>query len=246
MCLCHAARKTQGRRTRDLARGTSIGQGPGMSPTVTLYRWAVFLLAAFYCLYELAFGPWGGFGGPFRYLTIWALFLSFFCASRMMALMEHRSARRWDALVSAVAVVNAMVVLLYWRLYFADPTSVTRDGQLSQPWLEFYLHGLGPLLQWIDATFIHRAFRRLGQALAVLVGIVVAYLVWEEVAVGPLNDSPSGTVTSGLPYPFLNDLTFDDRMTFYVTNVAVSVLLLGVFAGIAWIVRRSLPAPAAP
>ena len=217
-----------------------------MNQTVRIYRWTVFLLAAFYCLYELAFGPWGGFGGPFRYLTIWALFLSFFCASRMMALMEHRSTRRWDPLVSATAVVNAMVVLLYWRLYFADPTSVTRNGQLSQPWLEFYLHGLGPLLQIIDAIVIHRAFRRLGQALAVLVGIVVTYLIWAETAVGPLNDSPVGTVTSGLPYPFLNDLPFDDRMTFYVTNVAVAVLLLGVFAGVAALVRRSLPAPAAP
>ncbi|MFZ3582597.1 hypothetical protein ACOI1H_10555 [Loktanella sp. DJP18] len=143
-----------------------------MTVTVKIWRWIVFLLAAFYCLYELWFGPWGGFGGPFRYLTIWALFLSFFCASRMMALTEHRSTRRWDAIVGATAVVNAMVVLLYWRLYFADPASVTRDGQLSQPWLEFYLHGLGPLLQWIDAIFIHRAFRRLGHVLAVLLGIV--------------------------------------------------------------------------
>ena len=217
-----------------------------MRRIVTTCRWAVFLLAAFYCLYELGFGRWDGFSGPFRYLTIWALFLSFFCASRMMALTEGRSTRRWDAVVSATAVVNAMVVLLYWRLYFADPTSVTRNGQLSQPWLEFYLHGLGPLLQWIDATFIHRAFRRWGQGLAVLVGIVVAYLVWAEVAVGPLNDSPAGSITSGLPYPFLNDLPFDDRMAFYVTNVAVAVLLLGLFTGIAALVRRGLPAPAAP
>lgn len=223
-----------------------IGQDRHMSQSFKIYRWTVFLLAAFYCFYELAFGPWSGFGGPFRYLTIWALFLSFFCASRMMALMENRSSRQWDAVISATAVVNAMVVLLYWRLYSADPTSVTRNGQLSQPWLEFYLHGLGPLLQWIEAIFIHRAFRRPGQALAVLLGIVVTYLIWAEAAVGPMNDSPVGTVTSGLPYPFLNNLPFDDRMTFYVTNIAVGIILLGLFAGITALVRRYLPAPKAP
>ncbi len=210
------------------------------------YRWLVFLLAAFYCLRMIFFGDWDGFGGPFRYLTVWALFLSFFCASRMMALLEGRSDLRWDGLVSATSVVNAMVVLLYWRLYFADPTLVTKNGTLGAPWLELYLHALGPLLQWIDAIFIHRSFRRVSAALAWLVGIVVAYLVWAEVAVGPLNAKPQGAVTSGLPYPFLNNLHFDGRMTFYVTNLSVGILLLGVFTAVAWTVKRRRPALVAP
>ena len=210
------------------------------------YRWVVFLLAAFYCLYMLATGPWNGFGGPFRYLTVWALFASFFCASRMMALEEGRSVRRWDGAVSMTAVLNAMVVLLFWRLYFADPTSVTRNGQLGQPWLEFYLHGVGPLLQGIDAVFIHRSFRAPRVAMVWLVGVVSVYVLWIEGPVQTLNDSPPGVVTSGLPYRFLNDLPFDDRVAFYVTNVAVAVLALGGLTVLAWLVRRRHPAKATP
>ena len=211
-----------------------------------VYRWIVFLLAAGYCIRTLIFGTYDGFGGPFRYLTVWALFLSFFCASRMIALEEGRSTRRWEPLVSATAVVNLMVVFLYWRLYFADPGSVTRDGQLGEWWLELYMHGLGPLLQWIDALFIHRAFRRFVPSLAVLGSIIALYVGWSELVVGPMNDSPIGTVTSGLPYPFLNNLTFDGRAVFYGSNFAVALVVLAIFFALGWAIRRFLPVPAGP
>ena len=220
--------------------------GVQMLRTALIYRWIVFLLAAGYCLRTIFFAEYDGFGGPFRYLTIWALFASFFVASRMLALSEGRSTRRWDPVVSAVAVLNAMVVILYWRLYFADPTSVTRDGELGLWWLELYLHALGPLLQWIDATFIHRSFRRLGAALGVLLGTIGGYVAWTELAVGPLNKTPIGSITSGLPYPFLNDLELAERGMFYGVNIAVAVVVLAVFAAIAWGIRRLFPRPEAP
>ncbi|SLN34512.1 androgen-induced gene 1 family protein [Pseudooctadecabacter jejudonensis] len=212
-----------------------------MARGVLIFRWAVFLLAAGYCIRTIFFGSYEGFGGPFRYLTIWALFLSFFAASRMLALSEGRSTRRWDAFVSMTAVINAMVLILYWRLYFADPTSVTRDGQLGDLWLELYLHGVGPVLQWIDATFIHRAFRRVGQSLLLLIGVIFAYVVWAEGVVGPMNDTPIGAVTSGLPYPFLNDLDLAGRAIFYGANLAVAVVVLLVFVAISFVVRRLFP-----
>ena len=211
-----------------------------------IYRWIVFILAAGYCLRTIFFAGYDGFGGPFRYLTIWALFASFFVASRMIALSEGRSVRRWDSVVSAVAVVNTMVVILYWRLYFADPSSVTRDGELGQWWLELYLHALGPLLQWIDATFIHRSFRRFGVALGVLFATILAYVAWAELVVGPMNKTPIGTVTSGLPYPFLNDLEFAGRAAFYGVNFAVAIGVLMIFTVIAVAVRRLFPMPEEP
>lgn len=213
---------------------------------VVIYRWLVFLLAAGYCIRTLVFGGFDAFGGPFRFLTIWALFMSFFAASRMVALTEGRSTRRWDGFVCMTAVINTMVVILYWRLYFADPTSVTPDGQLAAWHLEIYLHLVGPALQVIDTIFIHRSYRRLGPALAWLVGVIVIYLTWAELAVGPMNATPLGSVTSGLPYPFLNNLEFVDRLTFYAINLATGLILLFVFAGIAWVVRRYLPAPTMP
>ena len=192
----------------------------------------------------LIFGNWSAFGGPLRFLTIWALVLSFVCGGAMLARSLGRTERRFDGIVSATAVINVMVVILYWRIYLSDPTAMRSDGQPGVWWREYYLHGLGPLLQWIDATLIHRSFRRLGFATAWLVGLIVAYLSWAELLVQPRNDSPAGSVTSGMPYPFLNDLAFDARMEFYVTNLAVGILLLGIFAAIAFGARRIAGLPA--
>lgn len=211
-----------------------------------IFRWIVFLLAAFYCLRTLFFGDFSEFAGPFRYLTIWALFFSFFAASRMMALEEGRSTRRWDGFVCMTAVINAMVVFLYWRLFIADPASVTRNGELGQLYLELYLHGLGPVLQIIDTFFVHRSYRKLIAPLAWLFGVIAAYVAWAELVVGPMNDSPVGTVTSGLPYPFLNNLPFAGRAIFYGSNFAIALVLLLVFAAIAWLIRRTFPAQTAP
>jgi hypothetical protein len=96
------------RRRVNLARPPIPAQSKQMTKTVRIFRWIVFLLAAGYCLRTLAFSSFEHFAGPFRYLTIWALFMSFFAASRMMALVEGRSTRRWDGFVGATAVVNAM------------------------------------------------------------------------------------------------------------------------------------------
>ena len=208
---------------------------------VLIWRWAVFLLAAFYCVRMVLWGPWDAALGPFRFLTIWALFASFFAASRMVALSEGRSDRRWDGVVGAVAVLNAMVVMLYWRLYLADPASVTRDGRLGEWWLEYYLHGLGPLLQWIDALVVHRSFRRPIASAGWLIGVCAAYPLWAEFVVRPLNDAPAGRVTAGLPYPFLNDLAPVERATFYATNGGVALVLLALFCGLALAIRRARP-----
>lgn len=206
-----------------------------------IFRWAVFGLAAGYCIRMVFFGGYDEFGGPFRFLTVWALFCSFFAASRMIALEEGRSARRWDGFVGMVAVLNVMVVFLYWRLFFADPASVTRDGQLGAWWLEGYLHALGPVLQWIDALFVHRAFRRPLASAGWLVGVCAVYFTWIEAVVRPRADAPVGVVTNGLPYPFLNDLEPAGRAVFYATNAGLALGVLVVFCGVGWAIARALP-----
>jgi len=213
---------------------------------VLIYRWVVFLLAAGYCLRTVFLGDWDHFGGPFRFLTIWALFFSFFCASRMLALTQGRSMRRWDGLVSMTSVINMMVVYLYWSLFLNDPTSVTRNGQLSEPYLELYLHALGPLLQAIDALFIHRAFRKPLAGAAWLFGVIAAYILWAETLVRTMNTTPEGSVTSGLPYRFLNALETGDRAVFYASNFAAGLVLLAVFTALGTAIRRWGPAPKAP
>ena len=55
-----------------------------------------------------------------------------------------------------------------------------------------------------------------------------------------------GSVTSGLPYPFLNNLELFERAVFYGSNFVIAAVLLLVYAGIAWGFRRIAPAPVTP
>ncbi|MEO1309329.1 MAG: hypothetical protein AAFV38_15945, partial [Pseudomonadota bacterium] len=168
---------------------------------------------------------------PFRYLTNWALLLSFYSASRMLAISEKRITNPHLLTASVAAVLNAMVVIQYWRLYLNDPASVSNQDLAW--YVEYYIHLVGPLLQWIDALFIARAFRRHLPAMGILLCVVVAYVAWAEFFVGPMNRSPIGSVTSGLPYPFLNEMEFQARLVFYAINLAAAWILYGLFAVIA-------------
>ncbi len=212
-----------------------------MSKTL-MFRSVVFAAALFYCLRFIVVGEFDQFAGPFRYFTVWGLFLATFAHSRTLLISLGRSRRRWDGFIGAAAVQNAMVVLLYWRLYFADPMSVTSDGALGRWWLEYYLHGLGPALLWLDALLLHRGFRRPLVSVGWLAGIIVAYIAWIEWFVSRLATEPVGKLGAGFPYRFLNDLDFGGRTNFYISNFVVAVILLAVFSGVAWAIRRLGPA----
>ena len=213
------------------------------SSPVLIWRWIVFLLGAGYCIDQILFGSYSGFGGPFRYLTIWALFLSFYSASRMLALTEQRITQRHEVTATCAAVLNVMVVYLYWRLFLQDPTLV--NGETASVWYrEYYLHALGPALQIIDALFVARVFRRVQRAILPLLGLISVYVAWSELVVGPLNDSPKGSVTNGLPYPFLNSMELGERAVFYVANGGIAMTLLLSFAAIGWLIYRVLPSAA--
>lgn len=196
--------------------------------SVPIYRWFAFLLAAFFCLRQLVFtADYSDPGGPFRFLTIWALLLTFFCASRMLAVSQRRSGHDWSRTVSVTAVVNGLVVFLYWRLWFEDPALVNDRDPLPM-WVSLYLHGLGPLLQWIDAIGIGRAFRRPFGAILPFMALVALYVCWIELFVAPANEFPVGRFADGLPYPFLNDMVWADRLAFYLKTTAMGLGLLSV------------------
>ncbi len=209
---------------------------------VKSYRWITFLLAAGYFLYQIATSDYSKAGGPFRFLTIWALGMSFYSASRMLALSENRITRLHTNTAMVTAVVNVMVVFLYWKLYFTDPLLVGgADGIVWHQ--QYYLHLLGPALQVIDALFIARVFRRFWTAVLPLFGLISLYILWAELFVQRFNSTPTGSVTSGLPYPFLNSLELSGRAVFYATNIGVAVAVLLIFAGINYVTfrRRVMP-----
>ncbi|MEM6824481.1 MAG: hypothetical protein AAF566_05160 [Pseudomonadota bacterium] len=205
---------------------------------VLMFRWAVFLLAGFFALRQLVFtADYSDAGGPFRFLTIWGLLLTFFCASRMLALSERRSSLTWPRLVMLTAVVNGLVVFLYWRLWFQDPALVNAREPLPL-WVSLYVHGLGAALQWVDALVIYGAFRRPLQVIAPLFILVGTYVAWIEFFVAPMNEFPVGRVTEGLPYPFLNHMELPERLVFYAQTAAMGLAFLAVLSIAAYGVRR--------
>lgn len=176
--------------------------------------------------------------GPFRWLTYWANLLGVICAWLMLRRSLGRSTGHYYGLTAATAVIGVLVVYLFWSMYLADPGSVTSDG-LGALWTEAYYHAMGPALQWFDALFILRGFRAPVRAAAWLGGLILGWLSFIELAVQPLNDTPAGSVTSGLPYPFLNNMEFADRLAFYGMNIAVALVVLAALSAIAWVIRRA-------
>ena len=203
------------------------------------YRIAVFVITLGYFLYRFYETSPGYFGAQFRFLTIWALTASTVSAGLMLAYTMEWTERRADVFASVTVVLNATVVLMYWKIFLQDPKLFYgADGDMP-PWhQEYFLHALGPILQIFDAVFIMGAFRRFWKTAAWVAIIPLAYITWIEGLVSPMNARPVGSVTTGLPYLFLNNLDVAGRTKFYVTTVITMMILFLVFWGLSAGLRR--------
>jgi len=198
-----------------------------MSDKIILsYRALVFILALSYWLYQFDGIYADPFGWQFRYLTIWSLTTSLFVAGQLLSFSCGFSDKSWNTLTSVATVISMVVVIQYWRLYFIDPLLV---GSGEIPWhQQYYLHLAGPALLWIDAFFILGAFQKLKKILFFIAVFSVSYPTWMELILRPINSIPIGTVTNGLPYPFLNDMLIIDRIVFYTVSIILNFLLIFV------------------
>ena len=205
---------------------------------VGLWRLGVLILAAGFRAYEFTVQDLANFGWQFRFLAIWALSLSVVSGALALRLSLVPEAEPPETLFTVTAAVNAAAVLLFWRLWLLDPVLVETDGR-SVPAQLWYLNGVGPMLQWVEALVLARGPRRVLAPLGWIAAVAALYVLWIEGAVRPLNDVPGGIVTTGLPYPFLNDMDLAARLTFYAQ---AAVLALGLGGAFAWCGRgRALP-----
>jgi len=85
------------------------------------------------------------------------------------------------------------------------------------------LHVLGPLLIILDSLFFNNSFTQIKKGLLTILGICLLYILWTEAVTGPLNTTPEGSVTNGLPYPFLNNMVFTERVSFYATTILTGI-----------------------
>lgn len=207
------------------------------------FRWIVFGLALFYWVYDFGDLEPAKIGWQFRFLTNWALTMSLISAWFMLQRSRGKTQKRYEVFASVTVIINIMVVLMYWKIYLEDPAQFYKDGVRTIPlWREYYLHGMGPLLQWIDAFFLLGAFKPIKRILAGTGALIVSYLAWCELIVSPLNSTPEGTVTNGLPYRFLNNMVLDDRLVFYGAYTVGAFVIVGI----CWAIARFLIPREAP
>lgn len=197
---------------------------------ILAYRFLGLILALGYWLYQFSITNYNNFGIQFRFLTIWGLSAALVSSALLFFNSLKGSEERFFAFVSATAVLNAMVVFLYWKLYFIDPSLVNYSGSIT--WFqEYYLHLVGPILLITDSLFINNSFRQIVKGILTALSICILYILWSELVTGPFNLTPSGKVTMGLPYPFLNDMLLKERIIFYSTTILIGLL----FYMVGWI-----------
>lgn len=209
------------------------------STGVRLFRTFVLILVAFHFIQNLIPGLHSTeFGWNWRFLTVWGQTLSFVVAAIMLARTYGLTAAQPDTLVSVTVVTNLLVVFLYWQLYFTDPALVNGDGEGSVWWREYYVHLMGPVFQWIDAFLIFGCFRRMPRIIPASIAIMLTYVAWIELALRPLSGKPMGKITSGLPYPFLNDMIVPERVIFYSTTILTALVFMAICWLLALMLRR--------
>ena len=201
--------------------------------SILRYRLVCLILSVGYFSYQFTEANYDNFGIQFRYLTIWGLTAAM-VATWLLYKSTHKGLpESYLPFVSATAVLNAMVVFLYWKLYFIDPSLVNYLGSIV--WFQdYYLHILGPVLIILDAFLFNNSFTQVKKGVLTILAICLLYILWSEAVTGPLNDTPEGAVTNGLPYPFLNNMSFSERVSFYATTIVTG---LGFYAA-GWILEK--------
>lgn len=197
------------------------------------FRGVCFTSAMLYWFYQFYVANYNGFGIQFRYLTIWGLTGSVIVTGLLFMQTLSKQKENYFSVVSSVCVLNALVVFLYWRLYFIDPELVNYSGSII--WFqEYYLHLLGPLLLFVDSILLNRSFRQFKTGIILTLLISFSYVAWTEIVTTPLNNTPVGSKAAGLPYPFLNDMVLADRLIFYAISIVTGVFFYFLF----WFIDR--------
>ena len=193
---------------------------------LSAWRGAFLALTAAFWLWQFTTAELAQFGWQFRFLTNWGLTLSLAHAVLAWRAFRVPGAEPPETLAVVAALVNGLVIYLYWSIRLSG--GGLGDGPI---WSvnNLYLHAVGPGLQIVDAVLVLQVFRHPIRAVPAFIALVVAFIAWIEFAVAPLNATPIGSVTSGLPYPFLNDLDPGERATFYGQAATGGLLLMLVF-----------------
>ncbi|NDI07070.1 MAG: hypothetical protein EBY58_12615, partial [Rhodobacteraceae bacterium] len=84
--------------------------------TALRYSQAALILAVGYFIYQFTTHDYSAWGIQFRFLTIWGLTAAMVAHYLLFVARRNGRADTYPAFISATAVLNIMVVFLYWRL----------------------------------------------------------------------------------------------------------------------------------
>jgi len=180
--------------------------------------------------YVLNAGTWGG---GLKFLTNWNLLLNFIIAG--CALQNERNSKfnSYYFLLPGSMVLNVLVFLLYWIIKLLGGFGSAPGGwTMIHVLKDYYMHFGTSVFLFAEVMLFSKAFTNLKKELPVFGGIFIAYIIWIEFFLQLRNNTPCGTVSCGFPYPFLNDLDYIGRLTFYGI-----VLIMGV---VSWIACKKL------
>ena len=165
-----------------------------------------------------------GFGKQFKFFTLWSFIANFLVFSILFLSMIGIRIKIPDSLVATSTLMGIFTIILYWGLFFIDPNLVNYTDQRLNLFREFYLHLIGPLLLVVEGFLFTRAFKNFFNITLCAAAINFGYFSWIELVVARFNEFPKGTITNGLPYPFMNDMGISERLIF-----SASCFIFGIF-----------------
>ena len=173
-----------------------------------------------------------GFGKQFKFFTLWSFVANFSVCLILFLRMFQFRLRINDSIVAIATMMGIFTVILYWGLFFIDPSLVNYTDQRLNFLREYYLHLIGPLLLSIEGFFYSRAFKKFLNIAKYAALINFGYFAWIEFIIAPLNKFPVGKITKGLPYPFMNDMNSIERLIFATSCFIFGLLFIWLFTRI--------------
>ena len=130
---------------------------------VTLFRITCLSLALFFVLDMFFFSGSKvfvetGFGKQLRFFTLWSLIANFFALIFLTLSSSFKIFDRAAPFIAISALMGFFTIVLYWGLFFIDPTLVNYAGERLNFSREIYLHFAGPALLFFDAFILKKAF----------------------------------------------------------------------------------------
>ena len=195
---------------------------------VTCLAFSFFFVLDMFFLFGSKFFIEAGFGKQFRYFTLWSLLANFMALLFLSLSMKLMIFDKTKPFIAISSMMGLFTIVLYWGLFFINPNLVNYADERLDFFREVYLHFLGPALLFFDALILKKAFTHFKKIIPYAFIINFGYFTWLELLVGPNSNFPVGKVTSGLPYPFMNNMLLEHRLIFMVICFMCGALFIWI------------------